>query len=758
MYIEGERAVNGEGLYINDIPDFPGTLQMAIFRSPIAHGIIKRIDVKDVFSHGGIALTPEDLSKVIINPFPNTVDKKIEYFPFARRKVRYVGEPLVLVLAKDYYKAIDLLDYVQVDFEELTPVVTIDDALKGNSLVHEEIGTNVVMDKVFSFGDQDAFSKAEVVITHPFKFSRHSALPLEPYGVLVHFEEELRVWANIQGPMLQAYFITKALNIPITKLKMKTPKDIGGSFGIKYEIYPYITLAAAASKIVKAPVRWAESRTEHFIASSAGSERKGEVEIAATKSGKILGIRYNFVEDVGAYVRPPEPGALFRVQGCLNGAYDVKNISGWYRVVVTNKSPTGLNRGYGAPPFFFALETAIDHLADELGIDPLELRIKNLITRFDRVINGIEFYETPGGGLYPKQDYLRVVNAIREEYERWKGQKDVGVGLAVFVEPSVTNLAYVDLALNNRRNPHSASADYLTLSFNPDGTLSVFVNGTNEGLGHETTIVDIVCKELGLKPDEVSVTNQVDTGQPWNLASGSYSSRFAPVIISALILAIEDMKKKLITLAKKYLEAEEVAFQNGQFVDVKNPKKSVDVRRLVSAYHWNPSAFNVGFPLVSTGYFYSPLLKPVDGDRINSALAYGINAHLAVVKIIDGQVKVVKYVVSHDIGKILEKDILEGIMTGSIIHGINLALYEELKYDERGNPLVTTFDSYESLTLGDLVDTDIQYIHFETPSPYIPSGAYGGGEGPIMGAPAAIANAVSRLLKRRVSETPIRVT
>ena len=757
MYLEGERAVNGEGEYISDIPDLPGTLHMAIFRSPIAHGIIKKIDVQDVFSHGGIAITPEQLSKVIVNPFPTTVDKKIEYYPFARRKVRFVGEPIVLVLAKDYYKAIDLLDYVQVEFEELKPVVTIEDALKGESLVHEEIGTNVVMDKHFSFGDPNIFSKAEVVINHPFKFGRHSAMPLEPYGVLAYFKDDLYVWANIQGPMVQAYFISRALNLPVTKLKLKTPKDIGGSFGIKYEVYPYITLAAAASKIVKAPVRWNESKTEHFIASSSGAERKGEVEIASTKEGKILGIRYNFIEDVGAYVRPPEPGALFRVQGCLNGAYDVKNISGWYRVVVTNKSPTGLNRGYGAPPFFFALETAVDRLADELGIDPLELRLKNLITRFDKVINGVEFYETPGGGLYPKQDYVRVVEAIRGEYEKWKNREDVGVGIAVFVEPSVTNLGYVDLALENRKNPHSASADYVTISFNPDGTLSVFVNGTNEGLGHETTIVNVVSKELGLKPNEIRVINQVDTEQPWNLASGSYSSRFAPVVISALLKAIEDMKNKLTVLAKKYLEAEDVVFKDGKFVDVNNPQKSVDIRRLVSAYHWNPSAFNVDFPLVSTGYFYSPLLGPAEGDKINSALGYGINAHLAVVKIVDGQVRVIKYVVAHDIGKILEKDILEGIMTGSIVHGINMALYEELRYDERGNPIVTTLDSYESLTMGDLVGTEIEFIHFETPSPYIPSGAYGGGEGPIMGVPAAIANAVSRLLKKRVSETPIKV-
>ncbi|MEJ2776423.1 xanthine dehydrogenase family protein molybdopterin-binding subunit [Sulfolobaceae archaeon RB850M] len=753
MYIEGERAVNGDCEYIADIPDLPGTLYMAIYRSPVAHGIIKRIDVSEVKNHGGIALTPNELERVIINPFPTTVDKRVDYFPFAKRKVRFVGEPIVLVLAKDPYKAIDLLDYVSVDFEELEPVVTIEQAIKDEILIHEEAGTNVVMDKHMSFGNPSLFSRAEVIVTNPFKFGRHSAMPLETFGVLASYTDELNVWANIQGPMLQVYFISRALNLPINKIKLRSPKDIGGSFGIKYSLYPYIVLVSAASKLIGKPVRWNESRTEHFIASNAGAERRGTVTVYSTKDGKILGLKLDFIEDVGAYVRPPEPGALFRVQGNLNGAYDIRAIEAHYKVVLTNKSPTGLNRGYGAPPFYFALETAIDRLADELKIDPLELRLRNLIREFNKEINGQKFYETVSGGLYPEQEYERVVLQIKEEYEKWKSVKQVGVGIAVFVEPSGTNLAYVDLASENRKYPHSASAEYVTLTLNPDGSATVFINGTNEGLGHETTVTQIVNEELGIK--DVKVVNVVDTELPWNIASGSYSSRFAPIVISALLDAIEKMKERLKVLAKKYLECEEVEFSNGKFYDKNNPDKYVDIKKLVSAYNWDPSQFNPKEALTVTGYFYSPLLRPPDRDKINSSLGYSINAHLAIVKIEDGEIKVIKYVVAHDAGKILNKEILEGIMIGGIVHGINMALYEELEYDERGNPIITTFDSYESLTLGDLVDLDVKFIHFETPSKYIPSKSYGGGEGPIMGAPAAIANAISHLLGKRISEIPI---
>lgn len=756
MYVEGLRAVNGEGEYINDLPDLPGTLYMAIYRSPIPHARIKKVDLSDVKAHGGIGISPEELSRIIVNPFPNTVDAPIKYYPFARDKVRFVGEPIALVLAKDPYKAVDLLDYVSFDYEELPPVPDIQTALKGESLVHEELKSNVAMHKKMKFGNLESY---DVVVSEDFKFPRHSAMPLEPYGVLTRFQDELEVWANIQGPMLQIYFLSRALNLPLTKIKLYSPREVGGSFGTKYSLYPYITLAAAASKISKRPIRWFETRTENFLASSAGGERRGTVEIMATKDGKIKGVRYKFYEDVGAYVRPPEPGVLFRVQGNLNGAYDIHYVEAEYYVVLTNKSPTALNRGYGGPPFYFALETAVDKLAEELGIDEFELRMKNLI-RFEG-----DFYETVSGGIYPRQDYERVVRAIEEDYKYWKTKKEknVGVGIAFIVEPSGTNLGYVDLALESRKNPHSASGDSVILSINPDGSITVFINGTNEGLGHETTVREYIAKELGIEENMIVVENKVDTTKPWNLASGSYSSRFAPIVMSAIVKGVEELKARLSELAKKYLETDKVIFKDGVFYD-ESGKKSVNVKRLASAFHWDPSAFfkegevQKDF-LTVTSYFYSPLVKPAEGDRINSSLAYAIQAHLAVVELDDitSEIKVLKYVISHDAGKILNKDLMESQLYGGLLHGLALTLYEELKYDSNGVPQTTTFDSYESPTLSEVLGMEVKFIHFETPSKYLPSGAYGVGEGPIMAVPAVIANAVSKILGKRVTELPIKV-
>lgn len=757
MYAEGHRAVNGEGEYINDLPDLPGTLYMAIYRSPIAHARIKKIDLSEVKAHGGIGISPEELSKVIVNPFPNTVDAPLKYYPFAKNKVRFVGEPIALVLANDPYKAIDLLDYVSFEYEELPTVPDIETALKGDVLIHEEMGSNIAMKKKMRFGTLESY---DVIVSEDFKFPRHSSLPLEPYGVLTRFQDDLEVWANVQGPMLQIYFLSRALNLPLTRIKLYSPREVGGSFGTKYSLYPYITLAAAASKISRRPIRWFETRTENFLASSAGGERRGSVEIMASKDGKIKGVRYKFYEDVGAYVRPPEPGVLFRVQGNLNGAYDIRYVEAEYYVVLTNKSPTALNRGYGGPPFYFALETVIDKLAEELGVDEFDLRVKNLI-RFDG-----DFYETISGGIYPRQDYERVVRAIEDEYKYWKEkmrhERNVGVGIAFLVEPSGTNLGYVDLALDNRKNPHSASGDSAVLSVNPDGSISVFINGTNEGLGHETTIKEYISRELGIDEDMIIVENRVDTTKPWNLASGSYSSRFAPIVMSAVVNGVEELKSRFAELAKRYLEVDQVVFKNGMFYDSAG-KKSISLKKLASAFHWDPSTFykQGEIPkdyLTVTSYFYSPLIKPPNGDKINSSLGYAIQAHLGIVKIdeMTGEVKILKYVISHDAGKVLNKDLMESQLYGGLLHGIAISLYEELRYDRNGVPQVLTFDSYESPTLSEVLNMEVKFIHFETPSKYLPSGAYGVGEGPIMGVPAVLANAVSKIIGKRITELPIK--
>ncbi|MFN7105850.1 MAG: xanthine dehydrogenase family protein molybdopterin-binding subunit, partial [Pyrobaculum sp.] len=524
MYREGFRAVTGSGEYIDDMAVPPGTLHMAIYRSPYPHAKIKKVDVSDVWKMGGMAFSPEELLKIIKRPFPNALGLPIRYYPMAVHKTKYFGEPIAVVLAEDKYKAVDLLDYISVDFEPLEPVATVEEAMKGNVLIHEELGSNIAMERHMAFGDIGEAFRGGKVVEFQFRFPRHTAMPLEPYGVVAHFrEDELYVWANAQGPALYIYFIAQALDLSTSRIRLQTPRDIGGSFGIKYSIYPYVVLTAAASRLAGRPVKWVETRIENLAASSSNGERHGLVKIAATPDGVIKGIKFHFIEEVGAYVRPPEPGALYRIHGNLNGAYDVRAIEVWHKVVFTNRMPTGLNRGYGGPQFYFALERAVDELARELGIDPLELRLKNLVRSFPIAAHGWKFYETATGGLYPMQDYVAVVKSLEREYLKWrkeqKSGRKVGVGVAVLVEPSGTNLGYVDVAIEaeKRKYPHSGAGEYVTVSLDPSGVINVFVNATNEGLGHETVIAQVVARELEVSPNAVKVTYQVDSSHLWTL-------------------------------------------------------------------------------------------------------------------------------------------------------------------------------------------------------------------------------------------------
>ncbi|MFN3804893.1 MAG: xanthine dehydrogenase family protein molybdopterin-binding subunit [Pyrobaculum sp.] len=762
-YREGLRAVTGAGEYIDDLPVPPGTLHMAIYRSPYPHARVKKVDVSDVWKKGGMAFGPTELLKVVKRPFPNALGLPIRYYPVAVDKARYFGEPVAVVLAEDRYKAADLLDYVSVDFEPLEPVATVEEALKGDILIHGELRSNVAVERHMAFGNMEEAFRGAKVVEFQFKFPRHTAMPLEPYGVVAYFKEELNIWANIQGPALYMYFIAQALDLPTSRIRLQTPRDIGGSFGIKYSIYPYIVLTAAASRLAGRPVKWVETRMESLAASSSNGERRGVAKIAATRDGVIKGLKFDFIEEVGAYLRPPEPGALYRVHGNLNGAYDVRAIEVRHRVVFTNRMPTGLNRGYGGPQFYFALERAVDELARELGVDPLELRLRNLVKSFPIEAQGWRFYETATGGLYPMQDYVAVVKALEGEYLKWREEqrrgRRVGVGVAVIIEPSGTNLGYVDVALEaeRRKYPHSGAGEYVAISLDPHGAVNVFVNATNEGLGHETALAEVVARELGVSPDAVKVTYQVDTSHIWSLSSGSYSSRFAPVVVSAAIVAARRLKEKISLLGAALLKAKRVAYGEGYVYDVDNPERRVDLRRLVSMVHWDPGGLPEGVEgdLSAVAYFHPPTVKAPVGDRVNSSAAYAIQAHLAVVEEIDGEVRLIRYVVAHDAGRILNLRLLEGQLAGGIHHGICMAMYEELKYGPDGVPMSLTLESYGVPDLSDFVGVEVSFIHFETPVAYLPSGALGSGEGPVMGAPAAVANAAADLYKKTVTQLPI---
>ena len=329
-----------------------------------------------------------------------------------------------------------------------------------------------------------------------------------------------------------------ALGLPGSKLRLITPPDSGGSFGIKATVYVYVVLMGLASRHLGVPVRWIEDRVEHLAASSASTARTTTVRAGFSAAGELLALAYDVVEDVGAYIRAPEPATLYRMHGSLSGAYRVGHVAARNRVVLTNRCPTGLNRGFGGPQLYLALEGTMNVAARRLGLDPAELRRRNLVRADDFP------YRTPSGGLYDSGDYEACLDQALElaGYDEQRAEQAVargegrslGIGVACVVEPSISNMGYITLAQTAAERaqglPKSGNAEGATVIVSPLGGITVRVATTPQGQGHRTVAAQVVADALGVRPADVDVLTDVDTStSAWSVASGNYSSRFAGV-------------------------------------------------------------------------------------------------------------------------------------------------------------------------------------------------------------------------------------
>src|SRR5438067_1487410 len=398
--LEDEPLLRGEGRFIDDLDPVPNTRHAAILRSPFAHARITRLDASAALEHPGVVgvLTGADVV-AMSRPFPVGVDCATPYYPAAADVARYAGEPVAVVVARDRYVAEDALELIEVEYDPLEPVLDPERA-------------EIVSDRSFSYGDPEAaFAAAGLVVRRRFPFPRWSCTPVECYGVVADWNPAtgvLTAWANFQGPFTLHSVAAAALGLPGARLRLITPPDSGGSFGIKATVYVYVVLMGLASRKLGVPVRWIEDRLEHLAGSSASTARLTGVEAAFAADGELLALRYDVFEDVGAYCRAPEPATLYRMHGSLSGAYRVRSVASRNRVVLTNRCPTGLNRGFGGPQLYLALERTMDVAARELGLDPVELRRRNLV-RAD------EFpYRTPTGGLYDSGDYEACLDQALE--------------------------------------------------------------------------------------------------------------------------------------------------------------------------------------------------------------------------------------------------------------------------------------------------------------------------------------------------------
>ncbi|MGL6250149.1 MAG: xanthine dehydrogenase family protein molybdopterin-binding subunit, partial [Billgrantia desiderata] len=383
--IEDDALLQGRGRYADDLAVAPGTLHAAVLRSPHAHARLVDLDASPALAMPGVhaVLTGEDVKRWA-RPFPVGVRQPMEHWCLAVDKVRYVGEPLAVVMAESRYLAEDALDAIRVDYQTLSVAVDTEAAIAADApLLHEAVGSNVVSERHFRYGDpEQAFAEAEHRVALKVRVPRSSCTPMECYVVLAEYDPasaSYDVLANFQGPYALHTVMARALNVPGNRFRLRTPPDSGGSFGIKQGVFPYVVMMGLAARKAGAPVKWVEDRLEHLQGASSATNRMTEIEAAVTRDGRVTALRWDQVDDCGAYLRAPEPATFYRMHGNLTGAYAIRHLVVRNRVALTNKTPTGLNRGFGGPQIYFALERLMQRIAVELDLDPLEVIRRNLV-------------------------------------------------------------------------------------------------------------------------------------------------------------------------------------------------------------------------------------------------------------------------------------------------------------------------------------------------------------------------------------------
>jgi 2-furoyl-CoA dehydrogenase large subunit len=772
--VEDAALLSGRGRFIDDLGTKPGTLHAAILRSPHAHARIKSIDVAAARRAPGVGavLTGKDVTALSASLVVG-VKAPIECWPIAVDRVRYVGEPVVVVAAADRYLAEDALDLIEVEYEPLPAVVEPEQALDPNSVpLHEGLGANIASERRFRYGDPErAFEKAARRVAVSIRYPRNSCTPIETYGIVAEYdpgEDAYDVLANFQGPFSLHPVMARALKVSGNRLRLRTPPDSGGSFGIKQGLFPYIVLVGLAARVANRPVKWIEDRLEHLAASVSATNRVTRLEAAVEADGKVMALAWDQVEDVGAHIRAPEPATLYRMHGNLTGAYDIKNLSVRNRIVLTNKTPTGLNRGFGGPQVYYALERLMQRVAIELKLDPLDVIRRNLVPA------GVFPYKTASGGLLDSGDYPRATEiAIKDggldELKAWQKQargegRLYGIGYTAVVEPSVSNMGYITTVLTpeerRRAGPKNGAQATATIALDPVGAVSVHVASTPQGQGHRTVVAQIVADALGLKPVDVRVVTELDTTKDaWSIASGNYSSRFAAATGGAVHLVAMRLKERLSKSAAAQLNVnvKDIEFVEGRVRARGNPDNSVSFGRLAATSHWAPGTVPDDAQALRETVFWTPpeLTPPSEGDEINSSLCYGYIFDFCGVEVdrVTGAVKVDKYVTMHDCGRVLHPGMVAGQVTGGFAHALGAALYEEYAYGPDGSFLSGTFADY-------LVPTTMEVpapliLHFETPSPFTPLGAKGVGEGNCMSTPVCVANAVADALGVDAIDLPL---
>ncbi len=736
---EDPRFVRGQGNYIDDIT-LPGMLHGAVLRSPVAHARLVSIDTTEALAHPKVhaVITGQDLVGLNLAWAP-TLSADVQAV-LATDKVRFQGQEVAFVVADDHYAARDALELIDVQYDVLPAVVDARKALDDDAPVIRDDLEGRTNNHIFDWeaGDSAAtdavFANADVVVTQDMVYPRVHPAPMETCGAIADYDRvsgKLTLYETTQAPHAHRTLYALVAGIPEHKIRVISP-DIGGGFGNKVGIYPGYVCAVVGSIVTGRPVKWVEDRSENLMSTSFARDYLMRGEVAATRDGRILGVRTQVIADHGAFnatAQPTKyPAGFFHI---FTGSYDLEAAHCKVTGVYTNKAPGGVAYAcsFRVTEAVYLVERMIDVLADELGMDPAELRLANFI-RPDQFP-----YPNKTGWEYDSGEYERAMRLamemagypqlLAEQAERRARGELMGIGISFFTETvGAGPREHMDIV-------GLGMADGAELRVHPTGKAVVRLSVQSQGQGHETTFAQIVASEIGILPEDIDVVHGDTDQTPFGL--GTYGSRSTPVSGGAVALVTRKVREKARHIAGAMLEAsaDDLEWEKGRWFIRGDPEQGKTIQEIALAAHGTlalPDGIDGNLDAEVT---YSP-----------PNLTFPFGAYICVVDVDPGtgEVKVRRFVAVDDCGPRINPMIVEGQIHGGLADGVGMALMEFIGFDEDGNCLGGSFMDYLLPTSLDVPDWETGET--VTPSPHHPIGAKGVGESATVGSPPAIVNAI----------------
>ena len=744
---EDIRFLTGKGTFIDDVK-LPGMLYATVLRSPHAHARIKAVDVSKALKLTGVvsvltfADLPPDVKPIPLRMYQlEGLDRFLQY-PLARSKVGYVGEPVALVVAVDRYVAEDGADAIAVEYEPLEAVADIETALRGKVFIHEDQGTNLAGCHDIKLGDvAGAFRNAEYTRKEVLRVHRHTGNPMETRGLLASYDagrNEVTVWGMTKVPHFNRAVLSSLLGLPEHRIHFIEP-DVGGGFGIRGEFYPEDFLIPYAAMKFGRPVKWIEDRREHLLAANHSRDVHCELEIAAQRDGTLLGMRARIYGDMGAYIRTHGGLVPASTAGVLPGPYRIPAYEAQIQCVMTNKMGVGTYRAPGRYESCYFRERMLDMVAGDLGLDPIDLRRKNLIQPEEMPYELGPTRPGIASTVFDSGDYPRALEHALDQFgydelKALQGQKLEGryhgIGIGWFVK-------------NTGLGPSEGARVTIT---GPE-SVAIYLGIATLGQGHETVMAQICADALGVPMDWITVFHGSTDLMPWG--GGTYSSRGTVMAGNAVHLTALALKSRLLQVASQRLETNPAGleFRSGRVHSADNGQELLGLGDLLELTRPGKN-FSDGAPgLEATEYFHTDQLTYTYGGHL---------VHL-VVDPETGLVEILRYLVLEDVGRAVNPLLVHGQAVGAAAQGIGGTLLEELAYNEDGQLLTTTLLDYPLPSSMEVPPVESIITEY-SPSPLNPLGVKGAGEGGIVACGAALANAVSHALSSlgiQIKELPL---